>query len=219
MIHTIYVRRCGGCGGCYGKRKPPIVETCVVRAGNILLQIDANSLNDGWHELGGFWALGSGSCWGMVKAAQRRAEACGMLNALECFRMVDRITRSNSIRNTLCCCFYYLCLWDSRLYDSFRFVSARLVSFLLLTFARLVSVAFASCCRKWHLWCGWRGAGGYCCFIKNGVQSYTQFPFRYACVCVRLSVRFLCLFIFMMFPFWHFIEEVYRRHCCCCINK
>jgi len=38
-------------------------------------------------------------------------EACGMLNALECFRMVDRITRSNSIRNTLCCCFYYLCLF------------------------------------------------------------------------------------------------------------
>jgi len=37
-------------------------------------------------------------------------EACGMLNGLECFRMVDRITRSNSIRNTLCCCFYYLCL-------------------------------------------------------------------------------------------------------------
>lgn len=33
-----------------------------------------------------------------------------MLNGLECFRMVDRITRSNSIRNTLCCCFYYLCL-------------------------------------------------------------------------------------------------------------
>lgn len=42
-----------------------------------------------------------------------RTEACGKLNALECFRMVDRITRSNSIRNTLCCCFYYLCLWLS----------------------------------------------------------------------------------------------------------
>lgn len=33
-----------------------------------------------------------------------------------------------------------------------------------------------------------------------------------------MSLWFLCLFIFMMFPFWHFIEEVYRRHCCC-INK
>jgi len=36
---------------------------------------------------------------------------------------------------------------------------------------------------------------------------------------IWMCVRFLCLFIFMMFPFWHFIEEVYRRHCCCCINK
>lgn len=39
------------------------------------------------------------------------------------------------------------------------------------------------------------------------------------CASVVVCVRFLRLFIFMMFPFWHFIEEVYRRHCCCCINK
>lgn len=63
-----------------------------------------------------------------------RTEACGKLNALECFRMVDRITRSNSIRNTLCCCFYYLCLWLS----FFVYTPATLFFFFPLSFALLL---------------------------------------------------------------------------------
>jgi len=77
--------------------------------GNILLQIDGNSLNDAlsW----GSYQVEMGWEKVQVTGTGSDAEACGMLNALECFRMVDRITRSNSIRNTLCCCFYYLCLF------------------------------------------------------------------------------------------------------------
>lgn len=140
--------------------------------------------------------------------------------------MVDRITRSNSIRNTLCCCFYYLCLWLS-------FV--RLPPLLLHLFSFVCCCCYP-CCRKLNM-CAWVGVGvgwllwGLLLHKKKMVCKVTHSRTVQVCVCVSVCiplcmcasgvvcVRFLRLFIFMMFPFWHFIEEVYRRHCCCCINK
>lgn len=63
--------------------------------------------------------------------------------------MVDRITRSNSIRNTLCCCFYYLCLWLS------------FVRLCPLSFALVVAVVvFLLSEVKFVCWKGKGGEGG-----------------------------------------------------------
>lgn len=95
---------------------------------------------------GGLGWAGLGSGWYEV-----RTEACGKLNALECFRMVDRITRSNSIRNTLCCCFYYLCLWLS-------FVRLSPLSFSLVV--AVVVVVFLLSEVKFVCWKSEGGEGG-----------------------------------------------------------
>lgn len=97
---------------------------------------------------GGLWWPGLG--WVGFGLAFR-TEACGKLNALECFRMVDRITRSNSIRNTLCCCFYYLCLWLS-------FVRLSPLSFSLVV--AVVIVVFLLSEVKFVCWKGEGGEGG-----------------------------------------------------------
>lgn len=147
---------------------------------------------------GGLWW--PGLSWVGLGWYEVRTEACGKLNALECFRMVDRITRSNSIRNTLCCCFYYLCLWLS-------FVRLCPLSFSLV----VVVVVFLLSEVKFVCWKGEGGEGGarrgvarqrkarrllwgLLLHKKNGVQSYIQS--LWLCpsplcgsVCVQLCVR------------------------------
>lgn len=119
------------------------------RAVIYFLEIDANSLNGVCGEGGGFpGETGySGCTWAQ--------EACGMLNGLECFRMVDRITRSNSIRNTLCCCFYYLCLLARSVAWSFVFVFV-----LMLLFLWGIAVVGSGICRWFSMggsWFSWNG--------------------------------------------------------------
>lgn len=138
------------------------------------MQIDANSLNDGWpgggRRRGGCGGLDWVGFWHEV-----RTEACGKLNALECFRMVDRITRSNSIRNTLCCCFYYLCLWLSfvRLCVLLRLA---LVVVLVVVVFLLSEVEFVCRAGEGGARRGVARQGGFCgdcCFIKKMVCKVT----------------------------------------------
>lgn len=152
-----------------------------------------------------------------------RTEACGKLNALECFRMVDRITRSNSIRNTLCCCFYYLCLWLS-------FVRLSPLSFSLVV--AVVVAVFLLSEVKFVCWKGEGGEGGArrgvarqrkqggfcgdCCFIKKMVCKVTYSHCgsapppcvgvcAYNCVCV-CSCLSACGSVCAVSPFIYFYD-------------
>lgn len=152
-----------------------------------------------------------------------RTEACGKLNALECFRMVDRITRSNSIRNTLCCCFYYLCLWLSFVRLSVLLRLALVVVLVVVVVFLLSEVEFV--CRAGEggaergvAWQG--GFCGDCCFIKKMVCKVTYshcgsppppLPLFCASVCVLLCVRVcICLYtcgsVCAVSPFIYFYD-------------
>lgn len=110
--------------------------------------------------------------------------------------MVDRITRSNSIRNTLCCCFYYLCLWLSfvRLCVLLRLalVVVVVVVVFLLSEVEFVCRAGEGGARR-----GVARQGGFCgdcCFIKKMVCKVTYShcgspsPPHLLCKCVRTAV-------------------------------